>query len=55
MKASELIIELQRMIDVYGDLPAQIQDWPDGGWSEVADVVLNVYGTGEKFLLLECI
>ena len=50
MKASELINQLQKLIDEHGDLPVEIPSWgEDLDYDDAGEVIVYTYGLGGDF------
>ena len=50
MKASELIKQLQKLIDEHGDLPVEIPSWgEDLDYDDAGEVIVYTYGLGGDF------
>ena len=50
MKASELINQLQKLIDEHGDLPVEIPSWgEDLAYDDAGEVIMYTYGLGGDF------
>ena len=46
MKASELINQLQKLIDEHGDLPVEIPVYNDTEYDDAGEVFVYTYGLG---------
>ena len=46
MKASELIKQLQNLVDEYGDLPVEIPSWGDVNYDDAKATRVYTYGLG---------
>jgi hypothetical protein len=49
MKASELIKQLQNLVDEYGDLPVEIPSWGDIDYDDAEATRVYTYGLGGDF------
>lgn len=49
MKASELIKQLQKLIDEHGDLPVEIPVYNDTEYDDAGEVIMYTYGLGGDF------
>jgi hypothetical protein len=49
MRASELISQLQKLIDEHGDLPVEIPSWGDIDYDDAEETRVYTYGLGGDF------
>lgn len=48
MKASELILKLEKLIDEYGDLPVEIPSYGDIDYDDAKSAFMHTYDLGGK-------
>ena len=49
MRASELIKQLQSLVDKHGDLPVEIPSWSDVDYDDAEETKVYTYGLGGDF------
>ena len=49
IRASELIKQLQNLVDEYGDLPVEIPSWGDIDYDDAEETRVYTYGLGGDF------